>query len=131
MDDVNPLIVLIFGTVKVLFYVLAGVWLNYWYQTKADARLFGLARGLLGVAVGVSLLSVISRTMPSLIDWWLLVILPFRYAQWAILLVLFYDRRFQHRGKTAATAVMGTAYSYILDLPALILSFAVGAVPVC
>jgi hypothetical protein len=60
-----------------------------------------------------------------------LVLIPVRLLEWWIIILIFYDRRVQTRAKDWRYAGLGTVWSYVLDVPALIGLVATGGMWIC
>ena len=131
MEGLNPLALFVFAGFKYGFYVLAARWLNSWYQSKVEPSIFAGVRTLAGLILGVGLLVAVNKFGGHLEQVAPILIGIGRFAQWLALLIFFYDRSFKSRGKTTATAFMGTVYSTALDLPAALLGVFAGVIPIC
>ncbi len=53
---------------------------------------------------------------------------PVRFLEWCFLIWLFYDRKFENKPKFCRVALLGTAWSYVCDIPAVIGYFMTGGV---
>lgn len=132
----NPVIGYIgFCAVKFVGYSLAARFISRRYE-RTDRSVFtvGGVRTLIGMAVGAAYFSL-WRLMPGAAEagsiGYLGGLIPVRLAEWWFLLWLFYDRQFQQTRKNWRTAVLATAWSYALDVPALIGFFVTGGVSIC
>src|SRR2546425_10755043 len=131
MEGLNPLALFVFAGFKYGFYVLAARWLNSWYQSKVEPSIFAGVRTLAGLILGVDLGGRRIIKKKNLEQVGPILIGIGRFAQWLALLIFFFDRSFKGRGKTTATAFMGTVYSTALDLPAALLGVFAGVIPIC
>jgi hypothetical protein len=126
---------LAFGAVKLAGYSLAAWRLNRGYpETGANFVVVGLTRTVIGMALG-SVLGLLA--LP-----WVLVgglgvivyylgLIPVRLLEWWIIILLFYDRGAETKPKDWRYAGFGTAWSYALDIPALIGFFVTGGLWIC
>jgi len=123
-----PLGLVYFAGVKLAGYSAAGYELNRRMGLPQPRPIvFGLARTALGLAVGVSfaLLALrfgLGKSEPL----FYVALLPVRVAEWLLSLWYFYQRANLSRRRQLGFAAAGTAWSYLLDLPAV---FAVFAIP--
>ena len=113
---------LVFGAVKLVGYSLAGWFLNRRYSNpRPHFVVVGIARVLIGIGLGALFaLLVFPLVMAGGLGFALLGIIPVRMLEWWILIWLFYDRSMQTQGKDWRYACLGTVWSFVLDLPALI-----------
>ncbi len=113
---------LVFGAVKLTGYSLAGWFLNRRYSNpRPHFVVVGIARILIGMALGALFtLLVMPLVLAGGLGIALLGIIPVRMIEWWILIWCFYDRSLQTQRKDWRYACLGTAWSFVLDLPALI-----------
>jgi hypothetical protein len=125
-----------FCAVKLAGYSLAGWYLSRSYS-RPDIGAFrvGATRTLIGMATGALYVGV----------WWasgqlvagpasylyLAGLLPVRLAEWWLLIWLFYDRKLAHAAKGWRNVSLGTAWSYLLDAPAIAGLLVAGGFWVC
>lgn len=57
--------------------------------------------------------------------------IPLRLVEWSLLLILFYDRRLVHRKRAMGVVAAGTAWSFLLDIPAIFGLIKVGGFWIC
>lgn len=112
-----------FVAVKLVGYGLAGRRLNdaYAQVRRVSPSLFGVARTVLGIGVGVSFALVVSRwAVTSSTPLWYVALLPVRVCEWMLVIWLFYERaRARPDWKRLLwLSFLGTLWSYALDLPA-------------
>jgi hypothetical protein len=126
---------LAFGAVKLAGYSLAAWRLNRSYpETGANFGVVGLTRTVIGMVFG-SVLGLLA--LPLVLAGGLGVVvyylglIPVRLLEWWIIILLFYDRRAQTKPKDWRYAGFGTAWSYALDIPALIGFFVTGGLWIC
>jgi len=94
---------------------------------------FGLARIALGLAAGVSFaLLALKFGLGKSEPLFYVALLPVRVGEWLLILWYFYRQANLSRRRKLAFAAAGTAWSYMLDLPAVFAVFAIpGEVSVC
>lgn len=113
---------LVFGAVKLAGYTLAGWFLNRRYsKPRAHFVVVGIARVVIGMVLGALFaLLAFPLVLAGGLGIALLGIIPVRLLEWWILIRLFYDRSMQTKRKDWRYAGLGTAWSFVLDIPALI-----------
>lgn len=126
---------LAFGAVKLAGYSLAAWRLNRSYpETSANIAAVGLTRTVVGMAFG-SVLGLLTLPLVLVSEWSFIIyylgLIPVRLLEWWIIILLFYDRRAQTKSKGWLYAGLGTAWSYALDIPALIGFFVTGGLWIC
>jgi hypothetical protein len=123
-----------FAAVKLAGYSAAGAWLRRRYTAPRPRPIvFGLARTVLGIVVGVSFALAMESlgVVRGMVSYYLLL-LPVRLAEWLAILWVFYRRAQPERGRRWRHATLGSAWSYLLDLPAIFAAFAVpGGMWIC
>ena len=117
-----------------------------WSYERGDLNSFtvGGTRTIIGMATGAAYLGLMAGAAawglgplaraPSPIPgeiMYLAGLLPLRVAEWWLLLWIFYDRHFRHVWKDWRTVGLATAWSYVLDAPAIMGFLAVGKFWVC
>jgi hypothetical protein len=123
-----PLGLVYFVGVKLAGYSAAGYQLNRLIVSPHPRPIvFGVARTALGLAAGISfgLLALkfgLGKSEPV----FYVALLPIRVGEWLLILWYFYRRANLSRRRQLGFAAAGTAWSYVLDLPAV---FAVFAIP--
>jgi hypothetical protein len=125
-----------FVAVKLAGYSLAGWALSQSYaRPDVGAVWVGAARTFVGMAAGALYFGL----------WWasgafapgpasylyLAGLLPVRLAEWWLILWLLYDRKLAQPAKGWRAAILGTAWSYVLDVPAIAGLLAVGGFWIC
>ena len=114
-----------FAAVKFAGYTAAGVWLNHRYgQSTRRPFAFGMARTALGVAAGFAfgLLALGLGLTKSELAFYLLLA-PIRLAEWSLIIWLFYGREEPNLRRLVVYAALGSLWSYVLDLPAILAVF--------
>lgn len=116
---------LAFSAVKLAGYTLAGWYLNRRYSNAtAHFALVGLTRTIIGIVFGAALALAtyfpISLFGIAGILVYILGLIPVRLLEWWIIIFIFYDRSMQSMPKDWRFAALGTAWSFALDIPALI-----------
>jgi hypothetical protein len=126
---------LVFGAVKLAGYSLVGWYLNRKYASATVSfAVVGLTRTVIGMlfGAGLALLSfpfVMFGGLGILI--YLVGLIPVRLIEWWIIIWLFYDRPMMTKQKDWQNVVLGTAWSFALDIPALIGFVATGGFWIC
>jgi len=129
-----------FCAIKFVGYSAAAWVLSRSYKRPdRNSLLVGGVRTLIGMAAGAAYFGialVLGKSFPGVAQdyaGWLYMagLLPVRIAEWWLLIWLFYDRRFQEPAKGWKMVALGTVWSYILDLPALLGFLATAGVWVC
>jgi hypothetical protein len=117
----SPTIGLISYTViKVIGYSLAGVKLNQWYQkTKPRPYVFGVARALLGLVVGITFLSLLGIISLNVGVMFFIFLIPIRFFEWFIVLYIFYGKSDLSFKRIFRYSFFGIAYSFLLDIPVI------------
>jgi hypothetical protein len=114
-----------FAAVKLAGYTAAAVWLNRRSaQPMRRPFVFGLARTGLGVAAGFAFgfLALGLGVTKSEVTFYLLLA-PIRLAEWCLIIWLFYGRETPNLQRLLMYAVLGSLWSYVLDLPAILAVF--------
>jgi hypothetical protein len=120
---------------KLLGYSLAALAFRTIHaRTDLSAWKVGLARTLLGMFVGGlytgvwSLLAShgvfhglpMSGGRGGSILWYLAGLIPVRFCEWGVVIWFFYDRKLERRGRDVLCVLLGTVWSFILDLPMML-----------
>lgn len=121
----TPIGLAAFTAVKFAGYTAAGSWFRRRYRNeRVRPWLFGLVRTLVGIAAGVGCLYLgekVGIVRAEFLFWACLV--PVRMAEWSLVLWWFFERPDVRRGRLFAYASLGTAWSYALDVPAVIFMY--------
>jgi hypothetical protein len=119
-----------FVAVKLVGYWGAAHFLNRDYVQSVNPWAFGVARTLLGMAVGGALFLFMGANQ---IEPWAMYVLlvPIRMVEWAVVIVAFYDRRLADTGRLLKCCTLGTVWSFVLDIPAAVLGFIGAGVWIC
>jgi hypothetical protein len=130
-----------FCLVKFAGYSLAARFISRSYgRSEIGAWKVGGARTLIGMAAGAAYFGLWKAGTPpgrppsafqAWPFWYLAGLLPVRIAEWWLLIWLFYDRKFEQVAKGWRTVAAGTAWSYVLDAPAIAGFFATAGFWVC
>jgi hypothetical protein len=126
---------LVFGAVKLAGYSLAGWRLNRSYSgATANFAVVGITRTVIGMlfGAGLALLAfpfIMFGGLGILI--YLVGLIPVRLLEWWIIVLLFYDRKMITKQKDWQNVGLGTAWSFALDIPALIGFVATGGFWIC
>ncbi|MCM3874618.1 MAG: hypothetical protein ND895_28320 [Pyrinomonadaceae bacterium] len=126
---------LVFGAVKLAGYSLAGWHLNRSYSgASANFAVVGVTRTIIGMlfGAGLALLAfpfVMFGGLGILI--YIVGLVPVRLTEWWIIIWLFYDRSMMTKQKDWQYVGLGTAWSFGLDIPALIGFVATGGFWIC
>ena len=131
-----------FTAVKLAGYSVAGALFSKQYRNRmrpgreipqTSAVVFGGARTLLGLAAGASYAGAwyLTGVEPTLVTW-LSFLFPVRLLEWGAAIWWFYDRQQPERRLWITQTLVGTAWSYCLDVIALLAVWVTpGAVWVC
>ena len=125
-----------FSAVKLGGYSLAAWRLNRKYpDSKHNFALVGAARTGIGMVMGTALVFlawqfIVFGGMIG-VGAYFLGLIPVRLFEWWLLILLFYDRHRQTKPKDWHYARLGTAWSFLLDVPALVGLFATGGFWIC
>lgn len=122
----EPLGLAYFTGVKLIGYSMAGSYFRKKFDaTRPRAVVFGAARTLLGLAVGVSfasLLAILGTSNAEALFFVLLV--PVRFAEWWLTLFCFFTRKLWIPHSTVFRHVaVGSVWSFLLDVPAIVSMF--------
>ena len=125
----EPLGVAYFAGVKLVGYSIFGNHLRKKFTAeKPRAIVFGAARTLLGLIVGVGLVALLA-TVGVVRDEWIfyVLLLPVRLGEWLFSIWLLF-----RRGLAWKQAFLGSICSYALDVPAVMSAFILpGGVWIC
>ena len=134
-----------FAAVKFAGYSLAAPVISRTYgRTDRNPFIVGATRTAIGMAAGATYFGLLwsagsfgigplARGSSSTHGefFYLAGLLPVRIAEWWLLLWLFYDRRFGQPARAWRTVALATAWSYVLDAPAIMGFLVVGKVWIC
>src|SRR2546422_6107836 len=116
-----PMGLVYFAGVKVIGYSIIGYRYNHLtHTTRPNPWVFGAVRTALGLVVGVAfatlaLSSGLTRAEPL----FYLALAPVRMGEWLLILWFFYATTGLRGGRWAGYSVAGSAWSYLLDVPAI------------
>jgi len=130
----NPAISLIaYTAVKLAGYSFFGKKLNQrYYKTRPRPFIFGAARTLLGMAVGVGSLYLLSHITSNREVLFLIFLIPIRFFEWFFMLYLFYERGDFHLERISGYSVQGILFSFALDIPVIFSVFVIpGGIWIC
>ncbi|MCP5557939.1 MAG: hypothetical protein H7A55_09330 [Verrucomicrobiaceae bacterium] len=119
-----------FGSIKLAGYCFAA-YMNLLRYQRSPTHWFriGVTRTLIGLAFGYPYFNWATSACQSLA--FMLGLIPIRIIEWLLLIVLFYDRKLKNPPQALGVAVVGTIWSFALDLPATIGFFVVGGFWIC
>lgn len=121
---------LIFVAIKFFGYSFAARLISQHYSAVGLNRFkVGGARTLIGVIFGTIYFYLASVVFPGVLV--LLGLIPIRIVEWTLLICWFYDRELKDWTRLRDVIVLGTIWSFMLDLPALLGFCAVAAFWVC
>ena|SRR5882672_3877489 len=111
-----------FAGIKLVGYGVAGYQLNrLCHTTKPHPVVFGLIRTTLGVAAGIAFASVALEWQVTRAEAVFYVgLAPVRMLEWLLMLWFFYVRSGLSRGRWVKYSVLGSLWSYLLDVPAVL-----------
>jgi hypothetical protein len=125
-----------FCVVKFAGYTLAGhVIAKAYGRTDIGAWRVGAVRTAIGMAAGAAYFGVwklMGKPFGGELTFlYLAGLLPVRIAEWWLLIWLFYDRALADRETGWRIVFLGSAWSYLLDVPAIVGFLATAGVWVC
>jgi hypothetical protein len=117
----SPTIGLIaYTTIKVIGYSWVGRKLNQWYQkTKPRPYLFGIARTILGLAVGITALYLLEKINSNQGAIFLISLIPIRFFEWLLIIYIFYERFDFSFKRICKYSLVGIIYSFLFDIPVI------------
>ncbi|HLY71885.1 MAG TPA: hypothetical protein VKR53_19260 [Puia sp.] len=130
----SPTIGLIaYTSIKMIGYTLAGKKLNQWYKVaKPRPFVFGIARTVLGLAVGISVIFLFDKLFSTMDNRFLFFLIPVRFFEWHLIIYLFYEKHTYLFKRISGYSLLGILWSFILDIPAIATIFIIpGGVWVC
>jgi hypothetical protein len=129
----EPLGLFYYVTVKAVGYSGAGYFLKGKFGHSLHFLVFGIARTILGIIVGVIYALCTEKYGLELTSpMFYVLLLPVRFAEWFFLIWLFYRQRGITMKQFVIYSVLGTIWSYLLDVPAIASVFCLpGGVWVC
>lgn len=125
---------LAFAGVKFAGYTAAGYQLRRSFDTDSpNPFLFGAARTALGLVVGVSFATLILKVGIGSSDFpFYMALLPVRLGEWALIIWLFFRSSRESGVKLTLYSLLGSLWSYLLDVPAIVAAFVVpGGMWIC
>lgn len=125
----NPTIGYIaFCGVKLVGYTMAAHWLSSLHRREEhSAWVIGGVRTAIGIVVGA--IYYLLCPLPGVA--YLAGLFPIRLAEWWFLLWLFYRPRDEKESFDSPAIIVGTVWSYLLDLPATLGLLVTGGFSVC
>ncbi len=126
-----------FAVVKFAGYCGAAMVLGTAYPAaRANPAVAGLTRTVIGLIVGAVYGTLVGLAFGATLGaqsllFFLAGLIPLRFCEWWLLIWLYYDREFTARGKGWRWATAGTAWSFVLDLPAIIGAIATAGFWIC
>jgi hypothetical protein len=125
-----------FCAVKLAGYSLAGWYLCRCYsRPDVGALRVGATRTIIGMVAGALYFALwwttgnLSAGQASYL--YLAGLLPVRLAEWWLVIWIFYDRKLTRPAQGWKAVLLGTAWSYVLDAPAIAGLLAVGGFWIC
>lgn len=114
-----------YAGVKLAGYCAGASYLNRQFpDRKANPFFAGAARTLIGFTAGAASVALLSLVAVPRGEWLFLVFLiPVRIGEWLLLLWLFYRKPTWDRRKMLYLSIQGMAWSFLLDIPAIIAVF--------
>jgi hypothetical protein len=125
---------LAFIGVKFAGYTAAGYQLRRSYDADSpNPFLFGTARTLLGIVVGVCFATLILKVGVGSSDFpFYVALLPIRLAEWSLTIWFFFGRNSPNAFRLIRYSIVGSLWSYLLDVPAMFAAFVVpGGMWIC
>jgi hypothetical protein len=121
-----------FLAIKVVGYTAAAVAISKAYGRKdLNPFVVGAARTAIGLVFGVLavlLLGLIGKAGGAI---FLIGLIPIRIVEWWLLIWTFYDRQLANRRLGWKVAILGTVWSFILDIPSIAGLIIVGGFWIC
>lgn len=116
--------ILTFTGIKFAGYCLAGIYLNRSYpDSKVNFLTVGTVRTIIGIIFG-TVLAMISFPFVFVGGIGFLIyffgLIPVRMLEWFVIIKVFYDEDLSDRPKMWRNLGLGTAWSFILDIPAVV-----------
>ena len=130
----NPGVSLLaYATVKLVGYTFFGKKLNQWYdKTKPRPLVFGVARTLLGIVVGIGSLFLLRGLASNQESLFLIFLVPIRFFEWFLILYLFFERNNFSFKRISRFSMKGILFSFALDIPVIFSVFVIpGGVWIC
>jgi hypothetical protein len=123
----SPTIGLIaYTSIKLIGYTLAGKKLNQWYKvSKPRPFIFGIARTVLGLTVGISVLFLFDKLTSTMDNRFLFFLIPVRFFEWHLIIYFFYERHNYLFKRISGYSLLGILWSFILDIPAIATMFVI------
>src|SRR5258705_4401890 len=114
-----------FGAVKLAGYTAAGYLIRKRLRTdRPHPAVFGAARTVLGVAVGVSFATFgLNLGLKQSEVAFYLAMLPVRLAEWLLILWWFFGRAGLKGARWVGYSAAGSVWAYLLDVPAIAAMF--------
>lgn len=117
-----------FGAIKLAGYSFAAYLISKKYKKKPSWWFpVGITRTVIGLGFGYPYFNWATSSQSA----FLLGLVPIRVIEWLLLIMLFYDRRLENKRQALAVAGIGTAWSFILDIPAIFGYILVGGFWIC
>ena len=129
----EPLGLFYYVAVKAVGYTGAGYLLKRKFEHSPHFLVFGIARTILGIIVGITYALCTEKYGLELTSpMFYILLLPVRFAEWFFIIWLFYHRHGINLRQLILYSVLGTIWSYFLDAPAIAsVIFLPGGVWVC
>src|SRR5262245_31067135 len=130
-----PLGLAYFAAVKLCGYAAAGVYLKRRYASKRPVSpwVVGVVRTVIGLFVGMGAMALASRLSIDRAEvLFYLLLAPLRVGEWLLLLAILFERPWSSWPRALKFAVLGSLWSYFLDVPAIVAAFSLpGGVWIC
>ena len=126
---------LAFTGIKFVGYSLAGLYLNKSYPDSTAIFLtVGITRTIIGIVFG-TILAMFSFPFVFVSGIGLVIyvvgLIPVRLLEWFLIIRFFYDKNLEDKRKMWWNMFLGTVWSFLLDIPALIGLFVIGDFWIC
>lgn len=118
----EPLGLVYLASVKLAGYSLFGTYLRKKFRTDQPRALtFGAARTILGLVVGIGFASFLAvMEVPRTEIAFYLLLFPVRFGEWVLAIWFFFGRkRLLVLSSVPRNAMLGSCWSYLLDVPAI------------
>jgi hypothetical protein len=127
----------VYFAIKLVGYIAAAkVISNVYGKSNLNTYVVGGTRALIGLVFGMLFVAAFGRSGAVQIleiggPFFLLYLIPIRFIEWWLLIWLFYDRALVRRKLGWSVAAVGTVWSFILDIPAILGVIVIGGFWVC
>jgi len=109
-----------YSTIKLIGYSLAGNFLNHRYKATAPRPIvFGIARTVLGIIVGVCSVYFLSKNPDVKEAEFFVGLIPIRFFEWALVIFIFFERQNFQLARISKYSLIGIGWPFLLDIPVI------------